>query len=184
MKEIFIQIIGGHAVGKSATASWLKNEYKENVCLLGKYKISKTTPNVSTGGLDAEKLTNQQRFELIEKSWFNDSKIVIAEGMIISYWGSFLSKYKKLQEKKERRVLIIHLFSDIEKVKERVYKRSNGKELNTKRLENLIGKLSSAKSSFRKCKLFSSYELMEFDTTEEKSFDIVKEELKKKIEGG
>src|SRR3990167_7258593 len=111
--KLFIQFIGGHACGKSSVAGWLKKEYPKGIIeVLGTYKKSKTS-NYQTGGLDPLRLTNKERYEMIEASWKTNTPVIVAEGMIISYYKSFLEKYYKLQETHPRKVYIYLLNTSI-----------------------------------------------------------------------
>jgi len=174
--KLFIQFIGGHACGKSSVAGWLKKEYPKGIIeVLGTYKKSKTS-NYQTGGLDPLRLTNKERYEMIEASWKTNTPVIVAEGMIISYYKSFLEKYYKLQETHPRKVYIYLLNTSIMKMVERFKIRSNGKEMSKKRYDNLIGKKQTAIALFKRLRETENYRKKSIDTNND--MDEIKTELK------
>lgn len=179
---IFIQIFGGHAVGKSSIAGYIKEKYNKNICVLGKYKKSKTSI-FYTGGMDALSYTNEQRFDYIKEEWMKEeNKIILCEGMIISYFESFFKKYYDLQKIKKRKVIALYLFCSKEKMLERIEKRSGGKQLNEKRLNNIVSKARHANILYNKLLPYEDFIKIKSDTTDDEKFEIIKKDLSILIE--
>jgi len=163
----FIQLIGGHAVGKSAIAGYIKEKYP-NVLVLGEYKKSHTS-EYYTGGMDNLDMTNTERFTMIEDAWLSEKEVILCEGFIITQYSTFIEKYYALQFKKMRDVYIILLTCDLQRVLDRINVRGK-KELSQKRLENVRNKITQASSIFGKITETDNYKKLKFDTTDDDSF--------------
>jgi len=145
---LFIQITGGHGSGKSTIVGEIKKRYGNNITTLGKYSESKTNKGHLTGGMDMLTMTTEERFNVIKKAFLSDKKAIIAEGMFISWYKTFLSRYYELQTEKNRKVYIIYLYCEHEELCNRILKRSSGKEITEKRLKNITSKAKTSKNTF------------------------------------
>lgn len=148
--SLFIQVIGGHAVGKSSIVGKMKTKFGAKIKVLGRYRESPTHKGLLTGGMDGVQLTNTERFDIIKNAFLSNNKVIICEGMMVSYYGSFISKYSDLQKERNRKIWIICLEADKDVIFSRVFNRSDGKQMNPKREKNITNKMSLAKSVFEK----------------------------------
>lgn len=164
-KKLFIQILGGHASGKSGLVSGLIKEFGNSINPIGPYNPSKTTNGILTGGMDCMKLKALERFELIKDSFLSNKPVVICEGMMLIYFDSFVSQYKKLMENKNRDVYIVLLNCEFEEILKRVEFRSKGKKLDDPRRERLLGKHKTSISTYNKALEMGCYNYLTLDTS-------------------
>lgn len=164
-EHLYIQLIGGHGSGKSSIVGELKRKYGKKVCVLGRYSESKTNNKYLTGGTDMFKMTTPQRFDYITQYFRSTNQIVIAEGMFITWYQSFLSRYHELQKLKQRNIYIILLTCETDVLCDRIYKRSKGKPITDKRLENITGKAKTAESAFNKLTENDTFKKIKVDNT-------------------
>lgn len=168
---IYIQIIGGHGSGKSTIVGEIKRKYGNNIKVLGKYVNSKTNDGYLTGGTDMFSMTSQQRFDYIKEQFLTDEPVIIAEGMFITWYKTFLSQYYTLQKLKNRKIYIILLECEYDELCKRIFKRSKGKEITEKRLNNITSKAKTAKSAYDKLVETADYKKVCFDYTDCKKLD-------------
>lgn len=151
-QKYFIQIIGGNATGKSTLAYKLTQQYGEHIKTVGKqYRISEKD-NCVKGGADTMKATNDQRREILKDLWFQDTKIVLMQGMIVISKIN-MDYFKQLSNQHHRNIIIVHLYGDNQKViYPRLFKRSGGKQMTKKREQGIrnIQKKSIASSEYAK----------------------------------
>lgn len=162
--SIFIQIIGGHAVGKSSLAGHIRDNFKHNITVLGKYSHSQTTHGLLTGGMDMYGKTTKERLDAIKAAFLSSIPVVVAEGAMINAWDPFITTYQELQQTRKREVYIVHLYASMEKVCERVEKRSKGKTTAANHLKNYQGKLTHAQNLFDKIQETATFHKVQFCT--------------------
>jgi len=162
---VFIQVIGSHGSGKSATVGKIKEKYGNKIKVLGKYSESNTTKGIYTGGMDAISGTNTKRFEIIKNAFLSNKKVVICEGFMVLYYSSFLSKYYELQEIRNRDVYIIYLTADIDVLVKRIEKRSKGKKTTEKRYNKVKSIMKTSESGYNKLTQNDRFKLTKFDVS-------------------
>ena len=178
---IFVQLFGGNAVGKSSILGLMQEKYgaRMDVSILGRYTLGRVV-RFYTGGLDAEKMTNVERFEAIRKAWLNSiNKVVACEGMMTSYYSSFFEKYYELQKQLSRTVYAIYLYADEQERIRRVTERGKGKPMNPSRLDNIKGKAHGSKILYGKLLETESYRKLMFETTTPDDLAIATQEVDK-----
>ena len=176
-KKYAIYLHGCNAVGKSSISGWLKQEYGDQILTLGNYKI-KEGRKYHTGGADGLSYTNNQRRQQLMKNAYTDRKIVLSEGMIISS-HNFIKFHREIKQKTGRTPIIIRLYADIDKIVQRTTWRSGGKSMNDVRYNRFVDRLKSSKRMQERSKEENpDFIHLEFDTTNQKIFSIIKSTLK------
>ena len=107
-------------------------------------------------GLDGATMTQVERFDLIEKYWESDYRLIIVDGSMIMYWSSFWERYQHLPS--SRQVWGVLLTVPNEVIKERFVSRS-GKDWSEKREANVQQKRNSANTTFSKAREIPSYRM-------------------------
>lgn len=179
-KFLLIHLIGGNSSGKSGVTGALIQKYPEIVAL-GKYKESNTTKGVYTGGLDAMKMTTEERFDLIKKKFASNIPVIIVEGMMTIYYESFFKKYYELQKIKDRDILVVHLKCSLDECIKRVTIRGK-KSMDQKRLDHLKLRITTCINLYKKIQENDRYKKIEFDSSDKSNFANIISELSKIVD--
>jgi len=154
--KYFLHPIGSFACGKSTLVGsiglTLGIEFKKGViihkndkcCIIGRYKFGNN--GFCTGGMDAIRATNVERFAIIESEWNSDVKLLCVEGTIINQWSTFFRKYQELNS--NRKCIVLYLDTPEEIAFDRITERSGRKELTQKRIDNVLAKKKGADRIF------------------------------------
>lgn len=186
-KKYYVTLFGANAVGKSSTTGWLANQgLPENgitCATAGKY-AKRNGRKYYTGGADSlhskqrgKSMTDQERQELIQELWASDADVVIGQGMMLS--GRKELKYYKQYKKeiKDRQIIVIHLYADIEELGNRVTQRSGGKEFTKLRRDRIMSRLKSSRKIIDECKEDPELNIYEFDVTDPNKYTEIRQKL-------
>ncbi len=183
--KYYITFFGANATGKSSTAGWLSEQLPKrgiSVETVGKYGIRKGRI-YHTGGADAlhskernKSMTDAERMEVIKEKWMSDADVVIGEGMFLS-GHKMLQHYINLKELKDRVILVIHLYADIDELGVRITERSGGKELTDVRVKRLGIRTRSAVQDLAKFRDSTELQIHEYDTTNKQDFPAFRQKI-------
>lgn len=154
----FIQAIGTHCTGKSRAISSIGLSYgvnyekklfsysdQDNCSVLGRY--TRRVNKKYTGGFDACSVSVEERKKYIRQLWESKYKITMVEGFMLGYYNTFLNWYKTLSPK--RKVILIFLDVSTEIIKDRLVKRSGGKQWTKKRSNHVMSKMKVCENSLK-----------------------------------
>ncbi|HRT03574.1 MAG TPA: hypothetical protein P5513_06505 [Candidatus Diapherotrites archaeon] len=96
-------------------------------------------------------MTDEERMKVIKEKWMSDADVVIGEGMFLS-GHKMLQHYIDMKKLKDRIILVIHLYADIDELGKRITERSGGKELTPVRIKRLKIRTKSAIQDISKFK--------------------------------
>ncbi len=183
--KYYITFFGANATGKSSTAGWLSEQLPKHgitVQTIGTYRI-RNGRTYHTGGADAlhskerkASMNDAERMALIKQKWMSDADVVIGQGMFLS-GHKLLEHYINMKQLKNRIVLVIHLYADIDELGKRITQRSGGKELTDVRIKRLKIRTRSAIQDITKFKDNPNLQIYEYDTTKSQDFPIFRQKI-------
>ena len=183
--KYYITFFGANATGKSSTAGWLSEQLPKHgitVQTIGTYRI-RNGRTYHTGGADAlhskerkASMNDAERMALIKQKWMSDADVVIGQGMFLS-GHKLLEHYINMKQFKNRIVLVIHLYADIDELGKRITQRSGGKELTDVRIKRLKIRTRSAIQDITKFKDNPNLQIYEYDTTKSQDFQIFRQKI-------
>ncbi len=183
--KYYITFFGANATGKSSTAGWLSEQLPKHgitVQTIGTYRI-RNGRTYHTGGADAlhskerkASMNDAERMALIKQKWMSDADVVIGQGMFLS-GHKLLEHYINMKQFKNRIVLVIHLYADIDELGKRITQRSGGKELTDVRIKRLKIRTRSAIQDITKFKDNPNLQIYEYDTTKSQDFPIFRQKI-------
>ena len=121
-------------------------------------------------------MTDEERMKVIKEKWMSDADVVIGEGMFLS-GHKMLQHYIDMKKLKDRIILVIHLYADIDELGKRITERSGGKELTPVRIKRLKIRTKSAIQDISKFKNNSDLQIHEFDTTNKQNFPSFRQKI-------
>ncbi len=183
--KYYITLFGSNSVGKSSTAGWLSKEglpeHNISCSTAGKYN-KRQGRNYYTGGADSLKekgksMTDEQRQNLIKELWASDVDVVIGEGMMLS-GRKELRCYKQYKnEIKDRQIIVIHLYADLEQLGRRVTQRSGGKEFTKLRRDRINSRLKASRKIIDEFKGDPELNIYEFDVTNKQVYPQIRKNI-------
>lgn len=183
--KYYITFFGANATGKSSTAGWLSEQLPKrgiSVETVGKYGIRKGRI-YHTGGADAlhskernKSMTDAERMEVIKEKWMSDADVVIGEGMFLSD-HKMLQHYINLKQLKDRIILVIHFYADIDELGKRITERSGGKELTPIRIKRLETRTKYAVRDISRFKDNPNLQIYQYDTTNKQNYIKIRQNI-------
>lgn len=183
--KYYITFFGANATGKSSTAGWLSEQLPKHgitVQTIGTYRI-RNGRTYHTGGADAlhskerkASMNDAERMALIKQKWMSDADVVIGQGMFLS-GHKLLEHYINMKQFKNRIVLVIHLYADIDELGKRITQRSGGKELTDVRIKRLKIRTRSAIQDITKFKDNPNLQIYQYDTTNKQNYIEIRQNI-------